>query len=89
MTSETANKVQELKVNIRSRNKTYFNSSAHSVTSKNEKGDFDVLPLHANFVTLVVKSIIIDKGLTTEFEIPIDKGVLYVRNDQVDGYVGV
>lgn len=89
MISHSTEKTPSLRVNIRSRNKTFFNGPAYSVTSHNEVGDFDVLPLHANFVTLVMKSIVVDKGLSTELEIPIDKGVLYVQNDVVDGYIGV
>lgn len=89
MSTQSTEKTPLLRVNIRSRNKTFYNGPAYSVTSINEIGNFDVLPQHANFVTLVMKSIVVDKGLNTEIEIPIDKGVLYVQNDAVDGYIGV
>ena len=89
MTSQSNEKIPLLRVNIRSRNKTFYNGPAYSVTSRNEIGDFDVLSQHANFVSVVMGSIIVDKGLDTELEINIDKGVLYVQNDVVDGYVGV
>ncbi len=80
---------RNLKVKIRSRNKVYFDGIAYSVTSKNEMGEFDILPQHANFVTLITEYIIVNKGLEDEVDIGLGKGVLNVETDRVDGYVGV
>lgn len=80
---------QTLKVLIRSRSKNFFTGEVYSVSSKNEKGPFDVLPQHAQFVTLLTGNIVLDKGLPTEKTIEVDKGVLNVLGDKIDVYVGV
>jgi len=79
----------KLKVFIRSRVKTFYNDMSQSVTSYNDKGIFDVLPLHANFITLIEKEIILDKGLETEQHFKIDKGLLCVFSDKIDIYLDV
>jgi F0F1-type ATP synthase epsilon subunit len=43
----------ELHVEIKTSEETVFNGNAHSVMSKNSAGEFEVLPEHANFITLV------------------------------------
>lgn len=78
-----------LDVNVKSKAKTLFEGGAHSVTSKNERGVFDILPFHTNFVTLITEYVIIDKGLKTEQSFKIEKGVLYVLSNKVDIYVGI
>ena len=78
-----------LDVNVKSKAKTIFEGSGHSVTSKNERGAFDILPFHTNFVTLIADYIIIDKGLKTEKSFKIERGVLYVLSNKVDIYVGI
>ncbi len=78
-----------LKVLICSRNKVFFNGEAFSVSSKNEKGAFDILPQHAQFVTLLLGDVILDKGLPTETAFKIDRGVLNILGSKVDVYIGV
>jgi F0F1-type ATP synthase epsilon subunit len=79
----------KLTVNIKSRTNSYYNGSASSLTSVNDTGEFDVLPFHANFITIIRDFITIDKGLTTEKKIEIKSAVLSVIGDRVDGYVGI
>jgi F0F1-type ATP synthase epsilon subunit len=79
---------KNLKVQIRSRSKSYFDDMAYSLTSVNGKGVFDVLPYHANFVTLIKDKLIVDKGLPSEVELPLEKGVLNVKGDKIDVYLG-
>ena len=77
----------QLGIYIRSRKKDYFKGTCYSLTSNNDKGVFDVLPLHANFITLIKDYVIIDKGKSTEQKIDIDKGVLSVSSNKVDVYL--
>ncbi len=44
---------QTLHVRIISPQKLIFDSQASSVSSKNVQGSFDILPAHANFITIV------------------------------------
>lgn len=93
MSLEIQNKIDKEKysinVHIRSRSKNYYKGPVKSLTSINETGEFDVLPQHANFVTLIKDFIIIDKGFETEQKFDIDTGVLSVLGDSIDAYIGV
>lgn len=81
------NNAKSLEVYIRSRKKDYFKGLASSITSINEKGEFDVLPLHANFITLIKDFIVIDKKTQAEQKIEIKTGVLSVSSNKVDIYL--
>jgi F0F1-type ATP synthase epsilon subunit len=87
--TDPINTIVTLTVSIKSKEKTLYNGAVHTVTSKNERGVFDVLSLHANFISLISDYIILDKGLPTEKRFDIEKGVLYVLSNKVDVYVGV
>ena len=76
-----------IKVDIRSRKEKFFQGEAKTVTSLNETGEFDVLPQHANFVTLIRGFVIVDKGLSTEKRFDVDNGVLATKTDAVDVYL--
>lgn len=88
MTDVTA-KSKQLKVSIKAKNKVLYEGGVSALTSKNERGVFDILLLHTNFITLVSEYVIIDKGLSTEKRFDFEKGVLYVFSNKVDVYVGI
>lgn len=75
-----------LTVIVKSRKKSLFDGQAVSVSSFNDTGPFDVLPYHANFITLINKHITIIKTEGKE-NIDIERGVLKVTEDQVEAYV--
>ena len=85
--TQIQNKV--LNVSIRSKKENLFEGIAKSVSSQNEVGFFDILPMHTNFVTLVKDFVVVDKGLATEKHIQIEKGILTVVSDVVKVYVGI
>lgn len=74
-------------VDIRNRKEQFFRGEAKTVSSVNDTGEFDVLPKHANFVTLIRGYVVVDKGLTTEKKFEIDSGVLAAKTDSVDVYL--
>ena len=79
----------DLNVVVRSRSKTYFEGLAKVVSSKNDTGVFDVLPHHANFITLVNKFVTVTLADGGEQKFEIDKGVMRVFEDKVDIYLTV
>jgi F0F1-type ATP synthase epsilon subunit len=79
----------KLQVLIRTKNKTLFEGEVFSVSGVNDTGPFDILPMHANFVTLIKGKIILDKGLPTKNELSIDRGVLTVSENKVSGFIGI
>jgi len=74
---------------IKSKKKTLFEGTVESVTSKNERGIFDVLPFHTNFITLVKDYVVFNKGQKDEQKFDMEKGVLYVMSNEVNVYVGI
>lgn len=79
----------QLNVSVRSKEKILFQGISFTLTSVNERGKFDVLPFHTNFITLIFDQIAIDEGRTTEQIIKLEKGVLYVMSNNVNVYVGI
>ena len=77
-----------LTIFIRSKSKTYFEGKCQTLTSQNEVGEFDVLPRHANFVTLIKDNIIINKGKEDEQKFDVTSGIINVENNKVDVYLG-
>jgi F0F1-type ATP synthase epsilon subunit len=67
--------------------KVLFENDAKSVSSKNSLGNFDILPGHANFMTIIENSpltIKLDKNQTIEFDLSF--GVIYSVNGVVNIY---
>lgn len=81
--------IPNLKVTVRDRRKILFEGEVKSLSSVNQVGDFDVLPMHANFVSLIKKEVVLDKGTSYEEVFEIDSGLLSVDEDGVDVYVGI
>jgi F0F1-type ATP synthase epsilon subunit len=79
----------DLVLTVKSRKDTLFSGNVYSITSINELGFFDILPYHTNFVTLIKDVVVIDKGLPTEKDIKLDKGVLTVISNNIKIYVGI
>lgn len=78
-----------LDVSVRNRNSVIFEGHVTSLTSYNDVGEFDVLPKHANFVTLIRGSIILNRGNTDERKIEVKSGLMNVSQDRVDVYLGI
>ncbi len=72
---------------VKSRNKIYFEDDVYSVTSSNDKGVFDVLPFHANFISIIRDFIKIDKGDVDNVKFEIKSGIMYVESNIVNIYV--
>ena len=73
---------------MRDRKQIFFNAEATSITSLNDKGEFDVLGSHANFTSIISDFVIIDKGLPSEQKFEIEQGVLNVKANSLRIYVG-
>lgn len=81
---------QYLKVRIASPKEDLFKGEALSVSSANSSGNFDILPEHANFITLVEKRPIVvrtinEKPLVFNF----DLAIIHTANNQVNIYTDI
>lgn len=74
-------------VRIISPQQLILEADAQSVSSKNLSGAFDILPLHANFITMVEKSPIyvrIKGQKPLKFDFPM--GIILASDNKVDIY---
>lgn len=66
-----------------------YEGEAFAITSVNEKGLFDVLPKHQNFISMINEKLIIhlSKGFKKEFKI--GQGVLKAQKNIVKIFLGL
>ncbi|MBI2049305.1 hypothetical protein HYT32_00080 [Candidatus Roizmanbacteria bacterium] len=76
-----------LNVVVRNKDLVLFKDFVASVTSYNDRGVFDILPEHENFISLIKNSIIIHKNKNENQEIKIDNGVVKVYKNNVFFYI--
>lgn len=74
---------------VRSREGVIFEGDVDSITSFNEKGKFDVLAQHANFISLIQKALTIIEPDGKVTEIPVDNALLRTRENKVEVYLGI
>jgi len=76
-----------LYLRILSPQNTLFEGSVLSISSRNILGDFDILPEHANFITLIDHQPIIvstSKKEPLKFDLPLS--IIHVFEDKVNIY---
>jgi F0F1-type ATP synthase epsilon subunit len=78
-----------LQVAIRDRVQVIFEGTASAVSSTNEIGPFDVLSMHANFVTPIKEKVIITDSNGKKKEFKVEGGILTVKADLVEVFLGV
>jgi len=66
-----------------------FNDKVKAITSYNEKGIFDVLPQHENFISVIKDKIIIHTTDGKDKEIKIDNGVLRIYENEAHIFLGL
>ncbi len=74
---------------VRNREKIIFEGEVETVTSRNRKGPFDILPQHANFITLLQDVLKVRKKDGTSEEIGVDNGLLRIVGEKATVYLGV
>ena len=74
---------------VRSPEVVVFEGDVKALTSENEVGVFDVLPLHENFISVIQSFLKIHDVNGGVREIEIDKGILEVWQDTAEIYLGI
>ncbi len=89
MAKTTQTLIDYVQVYIGDPEKVVFEGQAEAVSSINEKGPFDVLLEHENFICTVQEKVIIHLkgGEKKEFEIP--KGILKTEENRVNIFLGI
>jgi F0F1-type ATP synthase epsilon subunit len=78
-----------LTVVIKNKERILFSGQAQAITSVNDKGPFDILCQHENFISLIKEKIIIHITLQEKKEIQIESGIVRAYNDKVFAYVSL
>ena len=74
---------------VRDRTGVLFEGKIESLTSFNDKGEFDVLPMHTNFISIIHKEMKIrDKGEVVK-SIELKTGILTVRDNSIEVFLGI
>ncbi len=74
---------------VRTPERVVFNGEAKAVSSVNERGPFDVLPAHQNFITLIREHLTIHGEAKDSQEIPVQGGVMKVNENSVQVFLGL
>lgn len=77
-----------LHVNIKNKENVIYEGDVTGVTSFNDLGLFDILPLHENFISLISTKVILHKNKAQK-EFKVDTGVLKVKDNKVNIYIGL
>lgn len=80
---------QQLYLIVRNREGIVFEGEVKSLTAKNRRGKFDVLPLHGNFISLFQETLVIGKADGSTQEVTVGEGVLRVVRNRVEVLLGV
>ena len=80
---------KRISVQILSPSKVLFAGSAVALTSLNEKGRFDILPHHANFISIVKEYLIVHPNRKSKQKIEIKTGVLHCKNNVINVFVDI
>lgn len=78
-----------ISVIIRNRKGIVLEEEVKAVTSFNEKGVFDVLPEHANFISIIKDNLTIHKKGGEKKEIKINQGILKVYENEINIYLDI
>lgn len=71
-------------VKITSPHKVHFEGKAERVTAVNEVGEFDVLPGHHSFITLLSPcTVVVETEKKSVLENEVNNGLMHVKNNVV------
>jgi F0F1-type ATP synthase epsilon subunit len=78
-----------LSVTIKRPERVEFLGKATGITSLNMKGQFDVLPYHANFITLIKEKVTIHLENKEPVTYKLQSGIIKVSEDNVTVLIGI
>lgn len=80
---------KKIQVTVRDRNKILFDGEAINLSSKNSKGNFDILLNHANFISLVNETLYVRQPDGREVGLSMNNAIIKVKENRVEVFVGV
>ena len=80
---------QFLKVTIKNKDNSTIEEEVKAVSSFNESGPFDLLPLHENFISIIKDKLILHKKDGSAKEITLERGVLKIFENEISVFLGI
>ncbi|MBA3758563.1 hypothetical protein H0X10_02950 [Candidatus Saccharibacteria bacterium] len=80
---------EHMRIKVYAPFKVYFDGLAKSISAVNDTGPFDILPRHHNFMTLINTGDVIVRSDSGEEKIPIVRGIMHVKADEVVVFLDV
>lgn len=80
---------QNIVVTIYNLESTLYEGKVNALTSVNERGKFDILPLHSNFISIVTDYLILHESNGNKKEFKLSEGVLKMSNNQAFIFLGL
>jgi F0F1-type ATP synthase epsilon subunit len=78
---------EKIHLMVRNRISLIFDEDVKSITSQNATGLFDILPEHANFISLITSPLVIRKLDGQKKEITFKNGIIKVKDNAVYCYI--
>jgi F-type H+-transporting ATPase subunit epsilon len=78
-----------ISITVKEPEKTIFDGFATTITSVSNRGKFDILAFHANFIALIQEKIILGQEGKEDVVIPIKTGVMKVQKNTVKIILGI
>lgn len=76
-------------VKIIAPDKLLFEGQVTAISSKNSKGDFDIIPDHTNFITVITEQLIIINLKGEERQFTFSTGIVHFYNGIADIYLNI
>ena len=76
-------------VKVRDSDTVHFEGYVDRISSYNEVGPFDVYPMHANFISILVKHLTLYQKHQKVKEMPLEQAVMKVKKDVVHIFLGI
>jgi len=80
---------QTLDVTVLNPEKIIFDGKAMAISSVNKNGIFDILPFHANFISIIKESVTIYETQEKQQKISLEKGIVKVFENHVIVFLGI
>ncbi len=78
-----------LLVVVRTKDGTLFKEKAKAISSYNDKGLFDILPEHENFISLIKQELTIHTPDGKDKQMKIDNAIMKVYKNEVHVFLGL
>lgn len=91
MPASTSLKESNVKLFLRilTRQGVLFNGEVVSLTSFNDRGPFDVLRKHAQFISIIKQKVIMRLPEGGVHEVPVDNAIMRVKGSVVQVFIGI